>query len=153
MTAEVVTSCGTITIELDPALAPESVNSFVFLDEQGYFDRQAMHRSVPSFVAQGGDPTAPGTGGPGYAVPDEFPELDTPYPRGTAALAHRAGPDSSGSQFFIVYDDEGAAALGSDDSLRFNLIGEVTKWVRRARRHRGDPRRRRDSDSGNLHRG
>lgn len=126
VTAELVTSCGTITMELDPTLAPESVNSFVFLAEQGYYDRQAFHRSVPTFVVQGGDPTATGTGGPGYTIADEFPEIGTAYPRGTVAMAHSPAPDSTGSQFFIVYTDDGASHLGSDDTLLFNVLGEVT---------------------------
>lgn len=126
VTAVITTSCGDITIELDPALAPQSVNSFVFLAEQGFYNRTAMHRSVPTFVLQGGDPTAVGTGDPGYKVVDEFPELGTAYPRGTVALAHSSAADSSGSQFFIVYSDDGASHLGSDETLLFNILGTVT---------------------------
>jgi len=98
------TSCGDITIELEPAIAPETVNSFVFLAEEGYFDGTVFHRVIPGFVAQGGDPTATGTGGPGYTVPDEFPPPGVGYDRGVLAMAN-AGPGTTGSQFFIVVED------------------------------------------------
>ncbi len=125
VTAEIVTNCGTLTVELDPALAPQSVNAFVFLAEAGYYDRTAVHRLAPGFVMQGGDPTASGTGGPGFTVPDEFPPVGTAYPRGSVALAHSSRPDSSGSQFFIVLTDEGAGHLGSAESLLFNQLGTL----------------------------
>ena len=104
VTAVIETSCGEVTVELDPAEAPETVNSFVFLARQGYFDGTVFHRVIPGFVIQGGDPTATGTGGPGYTIPDEFPPAGTVYERGTLAMAN-AGPGTTGSQFFIVLED------------------------------------------------
>lgn len=98
------TSCGDLVIELEPGLAPETVNSFAFLSREGYFDGTVLHRVVPGFIAQGGDQTATGTGGPGYTVPDEFPPADMGYERGTLAMAN-AGPGTTGSQFFIMVED------------------------------------------------
>jgi len=98
------TSCGDLEIELEPAIAPETVNSFVFLATEGYFDGTVFHRVIPGFVAQGGDPTATGTGGPGYTIPDEFPPPGVGYDRGVLAMAN-AGPGTTGSQFFIVVED------------------------------------------------
>ncbi len=98
------TSCGDIAIELQPAIAPQTVNSFVFLATEGYFDGTVFHRVIPGFVAQGGDQTATGVGSPGYTVPDEFPPPGVGYDRGVLAMAN-AGPGTTGSQFFIVVDD------------------------------------------------
>ena len=98
------TSCGTIVVKLLPETAPQTVNSFVFLAEQGYFDGQIFHRLDTSIdVVQGGDPTGTGTGGPGYSIPDEnLPaEGGANYPAGTVAMAN-AGPGTGGSQFFIT---------------------------------------------------
>jgi cyclophilin family peptidyl-prolyl cis-trans isomerase len=97
------TSCGTLEIELDPSIAPETVNSFVFLAESGYFDGTVSHRIIPGFMMQAGDPTATGLGGPGYTIPDEFPE-ESDYDRGVIAMAN-AGPGTTGSQFFIMFAD------------------------------------------------
>jgi cyclophilin family peptidyl-prolyl cis-trans isomerase len=99
------TSCGAITLELDPALAPATVNSFVFLADEGYFDGTVSHRVVPGFVIQAGDPTATGLGGPGYPLPDEFPGPDHVYTRGMVAMANSGLPNSGGSQFFLVLAD------------------------------------------------
>jgi cyclophilin family peptidyl-prolyl cis-trans isomerase len=98
------TSCGDIEIELQPAIAPETVNSFVFLATEGYFDGTVFHRVIPGFVAQGGDQSATGTGSPGYTIPDEFPPPGVGYDRGVLAMAN-AGPGTTGSQFFIVVED------------------------------------------------
>ena len=111
------TSCGIITLSLDPSIAPIAVNSFVFLAEQGYFDRTVFHRVVPGFVIQGGDPTATGRGGPGYRLSDELPAAGFLYSRGTVAMAN-SGPDSAGSQFFLVLDDVGL-------SPSFTVFGSV----------------------------
>jgi cyclophilin family peptidyl-prolyl cis-trans isomerase len=89
---------------LDPEAAPEAVNSFAFLARAGYFDGTVSHRIVPGFVYQAGDPTARGNGGPGYQFPDELPPSDFVYTRGTLAMAN-SGPDTNGSQFFIVFQD------------------------------------------------
>lgn len=105
------TSCGDITLELDPALAPETVNSFVFLARQGYFDGTVSHRVVPGFVFQAGDPTASGSGDPGYSLPDEFPSAGFSYVKGTVAMANSSTPNSGGSQFFIALEDIGLDPL------------------------------------------
>ncbi len=102
--ATIVTSCGSIEVELDPSVAPETVNSFVFLAEEGYFDGTVSHRILPGFVMQAGDQTATGIGGPGYTITDELPPQDFVYTRGTLAMAN-AGPGTTGSQFFIVLAD------------------------------------------------
>jgi cyclophilin family peptidyl-prolyl cis-trans isomerase len=105
VTATITTSCGDIVASLDPSIAPETVNSFVFLAREGYFDGSVFHRIVPGFAIQGGDPTAVGNGGPGYLVADEFPEDGFVYGRGVLAMAN-AGANSTGSQFFIVDGDD-----------------------------------------------
>ena len=101
------TNCGDIVIALDPA-APATVASAVFLAEQGFYDSTRCHRLTTAgiYVLQCGDPRGDGTGGPGYALPDEnLPaEGEANYPAGTVAMAN-AGPGTGGSQFFIVYDD------------------------------------------------
>ncbi len=125
LSAVLHTSCGDITIELDPSISPLSVNSFVFLANQGYFQGQIVHRLVTNFVFQGGDPTGTGTGGPGYTIQDEFPAIGTSYPVGTVAMAKSGLPNSTGSQFFIVLAD--SPHLGSQDGLMFNILGHVTE--------------------------
>jgi len=97
------TSCGPLEIELDPSVAPETVNSFVFLAESGFFDGSVSHRVIPGFMMQAGDQTATGLGGPGYTIPDEFP-AESAYERGVVAMAN-AGPGTTGSQFFIMFAD------------------------------------------------
>lgn len=102
VTVTLETSCGPIVITLDASVAPETVNSFVFLAEQGYFDGSTSHRVLPGFMMQAGDPTATGRGGPGYTVPDEFPQDGFVYDRGVVAMAN-AGSGTTGSQFFIMF--------------------------------------------------
>lgn len=103
--AVITTSCGDVVIELDADAAPATVNSFVFLAEAGYFDGTVSHRVVAGFMIQAGDPTATGRGGPGYSIPDELPSEDNfVYARGTMAMAN-AGPNTGGSQFFLVLAD------------------------------------------------
>lgn len=104
--ATITTSCGPIVVELDPAMAPETVNSFVFLASEGYFDGSVSHRVLPGFVIQAGDPTGTGRGGPGYVVPDEPPPTAFEYATGVLAMAN-AGPNSTGSQFFIMIGNAG----------------------------------------------
>lgn len=104
VSAIITTSCGEIAIELDPAMAPTTVNSFVFLARAGYFDGSVSHRVVPGFVIQAGDQTATGREGPGYTIPDELPEPGFVYEQETLAMAN-SGPNSTGSQFFIVLAD------------------------------------------------
>lgn len=102
------TNCGEVVIETLPAAAPLTVNSALFLADEGFLSGTQCHRLTTAgiFVLQCGDPTGTGTGGPGYQVPDEnLPSGDaTNYPAGTVAMAN-AGPGTSGSQFFIVYED------------------------------------------------
>jgi peptidyl-prolyl cis-trans isomerase B (cyclophilin B) len=98
-TAQVHTTRGDFTVELLPSLAPEHVNSFVFLARDEFYNGTVFHRIVPGFVAQGGDPTGTGTGGPGYTFEDEFNQHKVE--RGVLAMAN-AGPNTNGSQFFIV---------------------------------------------------
>lgn len=112
------TSQGTIGLNLDRAESPCTVNSFVSLAQQGYFDDTPCHRlsTTGLMILQCGDPTGQGTGGPGYGFVNEFPtdqynpedsNLEQPvtYPRGTIAMANTGEPGSNGSQFFLVYDD------------------------------------------------
>jgi peptidyl-prolyl cis-trans isomerase B (cyclophilin B) len=102
------TNCGDITIRTLPDAAPETVRSESFLASQGFYDGTLCHRLTTQgiYVLQCGDPAGDGTGGPGYSVPDENLPADGPanYPAGTVAMAN-AGPGTSGSQFFIVYED------------------------------------------------
>jgi cyclophilin family peptidyl-prolyl cis-trans isomerase len=93
---------GPITIDLASDIAPESVNSFVFLAREGFYDGCTFHRVIPGFVAQAGDPTGTGSGGPGYTVRDEL--TDTPFVEGVLGMAN-AGPNTNGSQFFITLGD------------------------------------------------
>ena len=96
------TEIGDFRVRLFPEQAPVTVNSFVFLARQGYYDNTTFHRVLPGFMAQGGDPTGTGGGGPGYTFEDEFdPELQFDRP-GLLAMANR-GPDTNGGQFFITY--------------------------------------------------
>ena len=89
-------------IRLDPRRAPRTVNNFVFLAREGFYDGLTFHRVVRGFVIQGGDPEGDGRGGPGYTFADELP--DDGYPPGSVAMAN-AGPGTNGSQFFIVTGD------------------------------------------------
>ncbi|MGH8922964.1 MAG: peptidylprolyl isomerase [Actinomycetes bacterium] len=106
VSATMQTSAGPIVLTLDRALAPCTVNSFISLAKQGFYSDSPCHRLVTGQslqVLQCGDPTGTGSGGPGYTVADEvFPELT--YPRGYVAMAN-AGPDTNGSQFFLIYGD------------------------------------------------
>ena len=110
------TSRGVIRIRLRPDLAPQSVNSFVFLAREGFYDGSTFHRVIPGFIAQGGDPTGRGHGGPGYRLGDEL--SDEPFAAGAVGLAN-SGPDSNGSQFFIALAD--APQLTG----RFTYLGSV----------------------------
>ena len=96
------TSCGPIEITVNPSLAPETVNSFVFLAQQGYFDGSASHRIIPGFMMQAGDPTGTGFGGPGYELRDELPREGFVYDKGIVAMAN-SGAGTAGSQFFIMF--------------------------------------------------
>ncbi|MGF1431614.1 peptidylprolyl isomerase [Kitasatospora sp. LaBMicrA B282] len=104
-TATLNTSCGAVTFQLDAAKAPHTVNSFVYLAGQNFFDHTKCHRLVTQgiYVLQCGDPTGTGTGGPGYKFTDEN-LTGASYPAGTVAMAN-SGPNTNGSQFFLVYKD------------------------------------------------
>jgi len=93
------TSEGAIELELYPDDAPKTVDNFVKLSRDGFYDGVIFHRVIPDFMVQGGDPTGTGMGGPGYEFEDEFNEH--PVARGALAMAN-AGPNTNGSQFFIV---------------------------------------------------
>lgn len=129
-TAQVATSAGPVALELDGAAAPAAVASFVTLAQQGYFDGTQCHRLVTEgiYVLQCGDPTATGTGGPGYSFGpvENDPEGDL-YPAGTLAMARRGGDGSSmGSQFFIVYQD---STIPSDAAGGYTVFGRVTSGL------------------------
>jgi cyclophilin family peptidyl-prolyl cis-trans isomerase len=117
-TATMVTSHGTLVIELDPLAAPKTVNSFVFLARYHYYDGVIFHRIIPGFVLQGGDPTGTGTGGPGYKFADELPAAGR-YQIGSLAMAN-AGPNTNGSQFFVISGSDGAAL-----PPQYSLFGAV----------------------------
>jgi peptidyl-prolyl cis-trans isomerase B (cyclophilin B) len=124
LTAVVETSCGRFEIALDSKRAPRTVESFVFLAEQGFYDGQAFHRIIPGFVVQGGDPLGTGSGGPGYSV-DEKPPANLAYTRGVVAMAKSEAepPGRSGSQFFVV--------VGADAGLtpEYALVGRVDEGM------------------------
>jgi len=120
-TAVVRPNCGEFTITLAPERSPNATASFAALADAGYYDDTIFHRIVPEFVIQGGDPTASGTGGPGYTTVDT-PAKDTQYTLGTVAMAKTAAEPrgAAGSQFFVVTTDE--LQLPGD----YAVIGEVT---------------------------
>ena len=112
---------GTILVELDREAAPISVDNFVELVEDGFYDGLNFHRVIPGFMIQGGCPTGTGTGGPGHSIKGEFAKngWDNPikHTRGVISMARSMDPDSAGSQFFIMHDDSphldgGYAAFG-----------------------------------------
>jgi cyclophilin family peptidyl-prolyl cis-trans isomerase len=123
-TATITTDIGPITVQLDPKAAPKAVNSFVFLANQHFFDCIVFHRVIPTFVDQTGDPTGSGTGGPGYSFADELPAKANPqYPLGSLAMAN-SGPNTNGSQFFIVAGSQGEVLAPS-----YSLFGRVTSGM------------------------
>ena len=115
--ATVTTDRGVMVLDLDPKLAPNTVNNFVALARQGYYDGLTFHRVVPDFVIQGGCPEGSGRGGPGYKFADE--PVQGEYTLGAVAMAN-AGKDTNGSQFFICIDDC-SRKLTKD----YNLFGYV----------------------------
>jgi peptidyl-prolyl cis-trans isomerase B (cyclophilin B) len=115
------TDKGDIVMDLDPQLAPQSVNNFVVNARNGFYDGLSFHRVVPEFVVQGGDPEGTGRGGPGYRFADE--PVKGEYTLGAVAMAN-AGPDTNGSQFFICIDD----CRRKLDKL-YNLFGYVTSGI------------------------
>ena len=124
-TVSIETSQGPIVMSIEADLSPIAAGNFVALAECGYYDGVVFHRLVPGFVIQGGDPDGNGTGGPGYTITDE--DVTTEYARGVVAMARTSQPDSVGSQFFIVLDDQAAGALGSYNT--YQIIGRVTEGM------------------------
>lgn len=134
-----VTEKGEITFKLYPETAPLAVSNFVYLAELGYYDGLTFHRIVEDFVIQGGDPTGTGGGGPGYKFADELGPEHIPadvtarmeahpkqalYQRGIVAMAN-SGPNTNGSQFFIMLEDIPSANMPN----LYSLFGEVTKGL------------------------
>jgi cyclophilin family peptidyl-prolyl cis-trans isomerase len=118
-TASIQTSKGVITAELYAAAAPRTANNFVFLARQGFFDGLTFHRVIPGFVIQGGDPQGTGAGDAGYEFEDEL-DNTLAYEQGTLAMAN-AGPNTNGSQFFIV-----CGARGQQLPKKYSIFGKVT---------------------------
>ena len=113
------TDQGNIVIDVEADLGPLAAGNFVALAECGFYDGIVFHRILPGFVIQGGDPTGTGSGGPGYEFPND--PVAVPYERGVVAMAN-AGPDTNGSQFFIVLGDAG---LPPD----YSVFGRVTSGM------------------------
>lgn len=119
-TAVIATAKGTIEIELQPQYAPKTVNNFVFLAREGFYDGVTFHRVIPNFMIQGGDPTGTGRGGPGYRFEDEFKGNPLRHETGSLSMAN-AGPNTNGSQFFITH------APQPHLNNRHTVFGKVTK--------------------------
>jgi cyclophilin family peptidyl-prolyl cis-trans isomerase len=119
-TATMVTSCGTIELQLFAKDAPITVNNFVFLAKQHFYDGLTFHRIVKDFVIQGGDPKGDGSGSAGYTFKDEL-NNDLKYEVGTLAMAN-SGKNTNGSQFFIV-----AGQQGTTLPKNYTIFGKVTK--------------------------
>jgi cyclophilin family peptidyl-prolyl cis-trans isomerase len=118
-TATIRTNRGTITAKLFADEAPNTVNNFVFLAREGFYDGVIFHRVIEGFMLQGGDPTGTGTGGPGYRFADELEAARSRgYKMGTLAMAN-AGPNTNGSQFFIMHQDYGLPP-------QYNVFGKAT---------------------------
>ena len=115
-TATIETSAGTMVAELFPGDAPATVNNFVFLAKDDYYADVIFHRVIKGFMIQGGDPTGTGSGGPGYKFNDE--PVKRSYSRGILAMAN-AGPNTNGSQFFIMHADYGLPP-------NYTIFGELT---------------------------
>ena len=120
--AVIETEKGSIEIELFPGHAPKTVNNFVFLARDGFYDGVVFHRVIADFMVQGGDPTGSGRGGPGYRFEDEFEGNPLRHERGMISMAN-AGPGTNGSQFFITH--------GPQPHLdgRHTVFGKVSKGL------------------------
>jgi cyclophilin family peptidyl-prolyl cis-trans isomerase len=121
-TATMDTSMGTMVIALDPIKAPKTVNNFVFLALNHYYEGVICHRIIKDFVIQGGDPTGTGSGGPGYRFEDELPKPGQ-YELGSLAMAN-SGPNTNGSQFFII-----SGPSGMQLPPQYSLFGKVVKGL------------------------
>jgi cyclophilin family peptidyl-prolyl cis-trans isomerase len=137
-TAEVLTTEGVFSIDLDPVAAPETVNNFVVLSRYHYYDGVTFHRIIPGFMVQSGDAVgpSPGSGGPGYTIPDELPTADAPYPEGSLAMANTGQPNSGGSQWFITVANGGDQLAPSYS--RFGSVASGIEVVRQINNY-GDP--------------
>jgi cyclophilin family peptidyl-prolyl cis-trans isomerase len=113
------TNKGSFEITFFPKEAPKTVNNFVCLAKAGFYDNTIIHRVVPGFVIQGGDPEGTGRGGPGYRFEDE--PVQRPYNRGIVAMAN-AGPNTNGSQFFVCLDNVNLPPA-------YTIFGEVTSGM------------------------
>ncbi len=118
-TATLETSAGKIVVALTAKETPITVNNFVFLAKEKFYDGTIFHRTIPGFMIQGGDPEGTGMGGPGYKFADE--DFSGAYARGTLAMAN-AGPDTNGSQFFIMHKD-------SPLPPNYVIFGQVTEGL------------------------
>jgi len=120
-TATIDTSEGKIVAQLFPDKAPQTVNSFVFLAKEHFYDGLIFHRVIPDFMIQGGDPTGTGMGGPGYKLKAEF--NDVKHTPGVLSMARSSDPDSAGSQFFIMH--------GTAEHLdgQYTAFGKVTSGM------------------------
>ena len=123
-TATIKTNYGDIVVELLSKESPITVNNFVFLARQGYYDKIKFHRVVNGFMIQTGDPKGDGTGGPGYKFADELP-IDRPYGPGIVAMAN-AGPNTNGSQFFIC---TGSSSKNLNSYPDYTIFGVVTSGL------------------------
>lgn len=118
--ATIETGKGDIVVELFAADAPKTVNNFVFLAREGFYNGTTFHRVIPGFMAQGGDPTGTGAGGPGYSFEDEFNQHK--HTAGALSMANR-GPNTNGSQFFITYSPQPHL------NGKHTVFGQVTKGI------------------------
>ncbi|MCW2924971.1 MAG: peptidylprolyl isomerase [Thermoleophilia bacterium] len=127
-TVHMTTNLGAFDIAVDPKAGPIAAANFVFLVKAGYYDGTIFHRVIKDFMIQGGDPTGTGTGGPGYALKDD--KVNDPYERGTVAMAN-AGPNTGGSQFFIVQGAQGEALppqyviFGKVDAAGMKVVDKI----------------------------
>jgi peptidyl-prolyl cis-trans isomerase B (cyclophilin B) len=118
--ATIETGKGNLEIALFPQYAPKTVNNFVFLSREGFYDGVRFHRVISSFMIQGGDPTGTGRGGPGYRFEDEFRGNPLKHKTGSLSMAN-AGPNTNGSQFFITHSPQ------SHLDGRHTVFGRVTQ--------------------------
>ncbi len=125
--ATIETERGAIRFQLFPDIAPETVNSFVFLAREGFYDGLTFHRVIPGFVAQGGDPSGTGAGGPGYTLPDEF--SDRLFKEGSVGMAKKPQPNSAGSQFFICLKPQEGSPDCAPLTGSYTLFGEVMEGM------------------------
>jgi cyclophilin family peptidyl-prolyl cis-trans isomerase len=137
-TATITTSKGKIVVDLYPKEAPKTVNNFVFLAREKFYDGTIFHRVIPGFMIQGGDPTGTGRGGPGYQFENENKDSKKKFDAGTLAMAN-AGADTNGSQFFI--NDADSPWLTADKYTMFGHVKDgqdVVKAIANAERDEND---------------